>query len=44
MSTKTKTKSKNGKTAKTPANIIWFEIPADDPERAKRFYGTLFGW
>jgi uncharacterized protein len=20
------------------------EIPADDPERAKRFYGGLFGW
>lgn len=21
-----------------------FEIPADDPDRAKRFYGDLFGW
>ncbi len=20
------------------------EIPADDPERAKRFYGEIFGW
>ena len=29
---------------KTPASIIWFEIPADKPERAKRFYGKLFGW
>ena len=28
----------------TPANIIWFEIPADDPERAKKFYSSLFGW
>ncbi len=27
-----------------PANIIWFEIPADDPERARKFYGGLFGW
>ena len=26
------------------ANIIWFEIPADDPERARAFYGKLFGW
>jgi predicted enzyme related to lactoylglutathione lyase len=26
------------------ANIIWFEIPADDPDRAKKFYGKLFGW
>lgn len=23
---------------------IWFEIPADKPERAKAFYGKLFGW
>jgi len=43
MSTKTKTKkSKSKKT--TPANIVWFEIPADDPQRAKKFYGKLFGW
>lgn len=28
----------------TPANIVWFEIPADNPERAKKFYGMLFGW
>ena len=26
------------------ANIIWFEIPADNPERARKFYGKLFGW
>jgi len=26
------------------ANIVWFEIPADNPERAKDFYGALFGW
>jgi hypothetical protein len=36
-------KVKNVKKAK-PANIIWFEIPADDPARAKKFYGALFGW
>jgi predicted enzyme related to lactoylglutathione lyase len=29
---------------KTSANIIWFEIPADQPARAKRFYSQLFGW
>lgn len=28
----------------TTANIVWFEIPADDPKRAKQFYGKLFGW
>ena len=37
MSTKTKAK-------KPAANIIWFEIPADKPERAKKFYSSLFGW
>jgi len=29
---------------KAVASIIWFEIPADKPERAKAFYGKLFGW
>ena len=24
--------------------IRWFDIPADDLERAKRFYTELFGW
>jgi len=27
-----------------PASLIWFEIPADEPARAKAFYGKLFGW
>ncbi|HVU97098.1 MAG TPA: VOC family protein [Puia sp.] len=26
------------------ATIIHFDIPADDPERAKGFYEALFGW
>jgi uncharacterized protein len=29
---------------KTAASIVWFEIPADKPERAKTFYHKLFGW
>jgi predicted enzyme related to lactoylglutathione lyase len=29
---------------KQDASIIWFEIPADNPERAKAFYSNLFGW
>jgi len=29
---------------KQDASIVWFEIPADDPERAKSFYSNLFGW
>lgn len=48
MSTKTKAKPKaNPKDAKgshTAPSICWFEIPADNPERAKKFYGSLFGW
>ena len=24
--------------------VVHFEIPADDVERAKKFYGELFGW
>jgi hypothetical protein len=29
---------------KEAASIAWFEIPADNLERAKAFYGNLFGW
>ncbi len=37
--------SKEAKSAKaTPASIVWFEIPADEPERASKFYNGLFGW
>jgi predicted enzyme related to lactoylglutathione lyase len=24
--------------------IVHFELPADDVERAKKFYSDLFGW
>ena len=44
MSAKTKPKSSQAKNTKPAASIVWFEIPADDPERAKKFYGSLFGW
>ena len=29
---------------KAAASIVWFEIAADKPERAKAFYSKLFGW
>src|SRR5579871_2839579 len=32
------------KPKKQPSNIVWFEIPADKPERAQKFYSALFGW
>jgi predicted enzyme related to lactoylglutathione lyase len=44
MATGTKPKRKNTKGGRATSSIVWFEIPADDPERAKKFYGSLFGW
>ncbi len=38
------TKAKKTKKAVVPASIVWFEIPADDMKRAKKFYTSLFGW
>jgi uncharacterized protein len=32
------------KNNKTASGIVWFEIPADDLPRAKKFYNSLFGW
>jgi predicted enzyme related to lactoylglutathione lyase len=30
---------------KNPAgSLVWFQIPADDVERAQKFYKRLFGW
>lgn len=29
---------------KDAANVVWFEIPAEDMKRAQEFYGKLFGW
>ena len=31
-------------TKPTSSSIVWFEIPADNVERAKSFYSALFGW
>jgi predicted enzyme related to lactoylglutathione lyase len=42
--TDTKTESRSGKNNGAPASIVWFEIPVDNVERAKTFYGKLFGW
>ena len=41
---KAKATPKNAKAGRTPSNIVWFEIPADNPKRAKKFYESLFGW
>jgi predicted enzyme related to lactoylglutathione lyase len=29
---------------KQVTSIVWFEIPAENPERAKAFYANLFDW
>ena len=44
MSLKTNERHDMSKSKKAAANLIWFEIPVDKPERAKKFYGSLFGW
>src|SRR5207248_3111561 len=40
----TERQNMNTSEKKQAASITWFEIPADDVERAKKFYGDLFGW
>ncbi len=40
----TKQKTQKPKTRKTSASIVWFEVPADDLDRAKKFYHSMFGW
>lgn len=44
MRTQAKTKSKSGKNNGVSPSVVWFEIPADNVERARTFYGKLFGW
>ncbi|HEX4646742.1 MAG TPA: VOC family protein [Verrucomicrobiae bacterium] len=44
MSTETKTNPETAKMGQNAHSIVWFEIPADNVERAKTFYGQLFGW
>jgi len=40
-----KTKSTQKKNRpEVAASVCWFEVPADDLDRAKAFYGSLFGW
>jgi Predicted enzyme related to lactoylglutathione lyase len=35
--------STSKKTESAP-RIVWFEVPADNAERARKFYTSLFGW
>lgn len=40
----TKKKTQKPTTRKTSASIVWFEVPADDLDRAQKFYKSMFGW
>ena len=40
----TQTKKRTVKKPQAAASIVWFEVPADDLDRAKKFYSSLFGW
>ena len=35
---------KKAKPSRRASSIVWFEIPADNPGRATKFYRSLFGW
>jgi hypothetical protein len=37
-------KSEDGPVPTFPGTIVWFEIPADDVTRARKFYREMFGW
>lgn len=39
-----RTQKRTAKNTKMPARICWFEVPADDLKRAKKFYSSMFGW
>jgi predicted enzyme related to lactoylglutathione lyase len=44
MSTLTKAKPETATKSQNSHSVVWFEIPADNVERARAFYGQLFGW
>ena len=35
---------RKGQVSQIPASICWFEVPANDLNRAKKFYQSMFGW
>ena len=39
-----KTKKRKAHISQIPASVCWFEVPADDLNRAKKFYQSMFGW
>jgi predicted enzyme related to lactoylglutathione lyase len=39
-----KAQKRTVKGTRPTASICWFDVPADDLRRAKKFYSSLFGW
>ena|ERR1051326_306838 len=39
-----KNTAKTSNQSKTGSSLVWFEVPADNLERARAFYSKLFGW
>ena len=39
-----KTRARKVTKPRAAASLVWFEIPAESIDRAKTFYGSLFGW
>ena len=35
---------RKAKSSRAAASVCWFDVPADDMGRAKKFYSSLFGW
>lgn len=44
VKTETKTRTRSPARPKIAASLVWFEIPAENLQRASAFYGGLFGW
>jgi uncharacterized protein len=40
----TRVQKQKRKSSRPAASVCWFDVPADDLGRAKKFYGALFGW
>lgn len=40
----TRVQRRKMKSSQPTASVCWFDVPADDLERAKKFYRSLFGW
>ncbi len=39
-----RTQKRKANPSRPVASVVWFDVPADDLGRAKKSYGSLFGW